>query len=69
MGRVDSAHPSEGVERDIAAEEHAIEGSETFRVVSKGGGRFYSIPLRDPSPQPLSRKTGEGGEAESRMTN
>ena len=50
MSCVDQAHPAKGVQRDIAAEEHAIEGGEVFRRVRKRGGRFYDFPLRGESP-------------------
>jgi hypothetical protein len=42
MSRVELAHPAEGVERDIATEEHAIELSKALRVIwnrcSRPGG-------------------------------
>lgn len=47
VGRVELAHPAEGVERDIAAEEHAIELGKAFRIVWKSGGWFDRFPQNE----------------------
>ena len=49
---VDQAHPAKGVQRDIAAEEHAIELGEAFRGVRNRGGWSYDSPSARITPSP-----------------
>jgi hypothetical protein len=56
VGGIELAHPAEGVEGDIAAEEHAIELGESFGIIRNSCSRWQQY---SPWPQPLTRE-GEG---------